>query len=497
MTTLKSLLEHFAFDRRSLIAFRSLLAVGIIVDLFNKIYNAKAFYSESGLLPQELWHELFGHISYRWSLHFFENEFFLYLVLVFHLVLAVCIFIGFSERIASAVLWILMISLSYRNPYIFYGGEKLLINLLLLSAFMPARNFQRSLNERSWLGKIGGFLLIVQVIALYSSSGITKMQSAIWSNGVALDYIFNMRGVTTAIGRWFGQFDTLETLLTYIIPLAEAFVPLLFLVPFFHNRFRTFGIFLLLSLNVGIALMLNIGFFMFFASAALVGCLPKEFWDQWSSFKLNTPFFTNDKMSIPAKARVMGTAIGGSIFFTVATVTFVDYHFTEKIAPYPKTVWTGIRGLEMYQNWSLFTRVDDTAKWYVSKAYLKNGNWVDVLQGGAEVNWRAKPEPVKMFRRNSKWRLVFNKVYANRKNKKVLDAFGRSVANNWNAGKAPTEHIKHITFYKLSSSNDSVNQVTPEWVKYLKWPLEPSNAISARENSRIKGGQISKQLEYR
>ena len=91
MKTLKSIFDFFEIDHRSLIAFRSILTIGLITDLFNKLLNAKAFYSESGMLPYDVWCDLYGGKAYYWSLHFLENDTTLCIAISFQVLLAISI----------------------------------------------------------------------------------------------------------------------------------------------------------------------------------------------------------------------------------------------------------------------------------------------------------------------------------------------------------------------------------------------------------------------
>ena len=315
---------------------------------------------------------------------------------------------------------------------------------------------------------------MIQAISLYSSSGITKLGTEIWTNGEAIGLALNMRMVATPFGRWFCQFGSLNSVLTYITPWVESLVPFAFLLPFWNRRIRIAAVLVMLSLNVGIALTLNVGHFMFYATAVLTACLPKEFWDQLGLFKQKEPDTVDEpeKMPLPAMARVISSAFFGCLIFLITTVTFIDFHFSEKLLPYPKPVWTTIRGLEMYQNWGVFTKLNDTNVWFVAKANLKNGSTVDILQDGNAVVWDAQPGPPALFRRNSKWRVAFQKAYARRKNRKAINAFARSLIEHWNTGKSSKEQVDRLTLYLLRAKLDSLDKIS--YVKYLVWTRKPS-----------------------
>ena len=66
--------EILTLDARSLAIFRILLSLGMIFDLANRLKNFDFFYSNVGILPVQLWNEIWGSKPYYWSLHLSDSN---------------------------------------------------------------------------------------------------------------------------------------------------------------------------------------------------------------------------------------------------------------------------------------------------------------------------------------------------------------------------------------------------------------------------------------
>lgn len=470
MNTLTRLLDFLKIDYRSARAFRLLLGLGLFFDLINRIRNASYFYTEDGMLPKEVWQELFGIKAYNWSFHFFENEILVVAVLAIHLILTLGLILGRYERIASVVLWILMLSLNGRNPFLFYGGEKLMTALLLISIFIPDSKSKGTSKQIKTLAGIGGALILVQTAILYAGSGISKLQGKGWTDGSAMGDILQMNLLTYPLGRWFGQFETLNYLLTFTVPYVEIILPILLFLPFFDNRIRSAAVLLLLTLNIGIAAMLDVGYFMFYASAALIACLPTSFWEMIPFVSFKAKMETPENLSTSfMKYSLLPTGLLAIVILGIMSFTFYEEYHLRKVSNYPMAIWNTIRGANLYQNWGLFSKPGEERIWYVSKAHLENGKWVDIMQEGEKVSWDAQKEPPALFKSNSKWRLAFGKSYKYRKNQKAQESFAKCMQRYWQDHYPEKTGIEAITLYRLHQKYE-LEDKDPKWEKFLIWP---------------------------
>ncbi len=516
--------RNFQPDRRSLVAFRVMLALGLLLDLTQRLRNAPYFYSEDGILPQEIWETLFGVRAYYWSLHFLSPGL-LYALLLFQIVLAFALLVGYRTRLVSLLSWVLMLSLVLRNPLLHYGGDKLAPILLLIAAWLPlshpfgrVRNAPRTQSPVAPVAPVAyvGFLwLLTQMAVLYIASGASKLGSSFWQNGTALRNVFDMNMLVRPLGLWFAQFEPLLHLMSLATPWAEIILPLLFFVPLWRGRLRALAVLGLLALNLGIHTMLDVGFFMFYASAGLLALLPTAFWDDSAralrplitlvatlSSKLTstrlgrraaTLFGRPDvpganveqgdrraKGAIRTAGEAASTALATTLALIFAALTVATGLESMNIVKltYPPHSWTLIRGLNLYQNWGLFTNPSTVATWYVAKAQLANGTWVDTLQEGGPVVWAHQERPNALFEENSKWRLAMAKANSYDDEEALFDALGRALAAKWNCEHAPDEALVELTIYKLTQPLPAQADVGRTWKKWLVWKAKSPSLCS-------------------
>lgn len=398
MKVLQALVKNFQPDWRSLVAFRITLALGLVLDLAQRYANARYFYSEQGILPLSLWEKLFGNRAYYWTIHVTGgSEWTFMILLLIQLILAFSILFGIRSRWVVWFSWFLMLSLVLRNPLLFYGGDKLVTLLLLIAVFLPLSKANNLSAPASLVSKLSFLWLMVQMAILYIASGLSKLSSVYWRDGSALSNVLNMDMLVRPIGVWLSNFDLILRPLSFLTPWAEIILPLLFFVPLWKGRVRLFGVASLLALNCGIQLTLDVGFFMFYASAGLLALLPAVFWDWFAKKPCKWSYLTpliklhatgegsqsqirqpEKAISLHSKLRVTALSVVMLSFIGVTVATGLE---SMKVVTlnYPTWGWTLIRGLNVYQNWGLFTHPEPASVWYVSKAKLADGTWVDIL----------------------------------------------------------------------------------------------------------------------
>lgn len=493
MRSLRTLSQYLQLDRRSLVAFRVVLAVGLLLDLSQRLASAAYFYSERGILPYELWESFFGHRSYYWTLHFLDGSEVLFKgVVLLQMGLAFCLLVGYRTRWVCLFSWVLLLSLVLRNPLLSYGGDKLVPILLLIAAFLPLGQYRE--RAPSLVARLAFLWLVVQMAVLYIASGVSKIESVYWQNGTALSNVLDMNMLVRPVGSWFGQFEPLLRFMTVTTPWAEIILPLIFFIPLWRGRFRAAAILGLLTLNVGVQTMLDVGFFMFYASAGLLALLPAVFWDDlglaWRftlarvggphislpSSWLRMPRTAHKKVGwkvphglpVPPRARVVILCVVMFGFMGVTIGTGLESMKLIKLS-YTSWSWTLVRGLNVYQNWGLFTDPGPTATWYVAKAKLANGTWVDILQAGRHVDWAHQKEPNALFTQNSKWRVALSKVNAFDDRDALQKAVGNALAAKWNDEHPPSEEVLELTVYKLTQPLPIEKDSGRRWQEWLVW----------------------------
>lgn len=489
-TLLNSLLRALEPDARSLLAFRVILALSLFFDLLQRFLEAPYFYTETGILPRALWGTLYGAEPYYWSLHLLAGETWLVRgVLLAQLALALCLLIGYKTRWVCLLSWVLLLSLVLRNPLLHYGADKLAPLLLLIAAFLPLSN--RSLSSRARRGALPGstaqtfitrlafWWLLMQMAVLYIASGRSKLLGQYWQNGTALENVLDMNMLVRPLGVWFADFEGLLRLMTWAVPWAEIVLPLLFFVPLWRGRVRTFAVLGLLGLNLGIQTMLDVGYFMFYATVGLVALLPGSFWDDFSRLtglsgrasasSASVPPFLKRSVPTPTGLRTRLTGLGAAVVLGLMAITLTTglegMGFIK--VTYPPGSWTLIRGLNMYQNWGLFTDPAPVAYWYVAKARLKDGSWVDILQDGGPVTWAYQRRPNVLFARHSRWRAATTAVGSEAVDG-LRPAFGRALEQRWNDRQPPDREVAELTLYLFSQPLPIVGESGRTWQVWLE-----------------------------
>ncbi len=438
----------FQIDPRSFFLFRIILGVSVLIDLTQKTLEVEYLFSELGVMSSSAWQELYGSQPYYWSFHLQPGALWVtYVLLAIQFALVACLIRGVWLRPAFALSAILMLSLILRNPIMSYGGEKLLTALLLIGAFLVPSKLPVASKKKNaaaaragldWgITKWGGMLLAVQVVILYCASGVAKMDESFWQEGTALFNALHTTQIVKPIGIWMCQFEGLLQFITKVTPPIEAYLPLLILVPFFRQRCRTLAILMLLGLNLGIYSILQVAFFMPYASAALIGLLPTSFWEDvlrlkawacgrseklaaffaraesawqrrsalWAwlpkiSFTWQSPF--HFPKVVPQRAwYITRVSLAGlmalmMISSAVKSMKIVEYKM-------PTFAFNTIRALNLYQNWGLFVDLPPYSYWWVAKARLTSGEYVDLYQDGAEVEYEYRRGQSHFYQYNNMW----------------------------------------------------------------------------------------------
>ena len=179
---MKKYLEHqFALDFRSLSAFRIGLGLIILLDIIFRLTDFTSHYTEEGVAPMSLLFESSQDRYLKWSL-FFLNEstawaIFLFVILIYS---AICFMIGYKTKIHSILLWILVLSVQARCPYINFGADSVIRLLLFWGMFLPlgerwSIDSRRNKDAKSGAYySISGIAFTLQVVMIYWFNAVAK-----------------------------------------------------------------------------------------------------------------------------------------------------------------------------------------------------------------------------------------------------------------------------------------------------------------------------------
>ncbi len=189
------------------------------------------------------------------NIHFFLSTI-LFLIVLFAF--------GIGRSITTVLLFLSWYILQQLNIYILNGGDNYLIIILLYMCFTNSFTHLTLSNSRGFLeNSITNFLsnlavysIIIHLCLIYFISGISKIHSDLWYNGVAVYYIMNIeRFQGTDYNVIIAKNGFLVTITTYGTMFWEAFFTLL--VSLQSMRVPTLIIGVLLHLSIYVFMMIH------------------------------------------------------------------------------------------------------------------------------------------------------------------------------------------------------------------------------------------------
>ncbi len=280
-------MEVFGADLRSLALFRIVLALLVLADLANRVTDLSAHYTDGGVLPRTV---LVSQVLSRWSfsLNLMNGEpFFQALLFGVAAVAALGLLVGYRTRLMTIVVWVLLLSIQWRNPLVGGADGPLLRLMLFWAMFLPLGAYwsvDRALKDGVLrlstrfvsLATVG---LFMQIAFVYWFTAALKSGPEWRMDGTALYYALSLDQISTPVGRYLLNFPDLLTVMTYATFGLEALGPFLLFCPFFTGPVRTGAVMAFMSLHFGIWLTMDIGIFPWISAFCMVCFLPGWFWD--------------------------------------------------------------------------------------------------------------------------------------------------------------------------------------------------------------------------
>ena len=278
----------YALDARSLAALRIGLAALVLLDLGLRTADLVAHYTDLGVLPRELVPP--GSWDFAWSLHRlggspgFEAALF-----AVHAAAAGALLLGWRTFWASLLTAVLTISLHGRNPLLRDGQDDLLRVLLVWGVLLPwgSRWSLDVLRGRAWhpLGSPAGSSVataatagyLLQLLLVYWSSAIAKLESPWWRSGEALSLAMSISRYETRLGQLLRHAPALLHAATYAVLAFEILGPAVVLLRR-EPRWRTLEVVAFWLLHLGMASVLRLGLFPLISAVGWVALLPGSIW---------------------------------------------------------------------------------------------------------------------------------------------------------------------------------------------------------------------------
>ena len=400
----------FAIDLRSLAALRICLAAIVLGYVFGQFANLDTFFSEDGILPNELSAEYLNEDAY-WSLYWLSNTTRTAQTMMVLTVLAAgSMLFGFQTRASTLLCLVLVWSLQIRNPLVLTAGDILLRMLLFWSLFLPLGRIWSvdSANEdrrpRSWnVISIASAAIMLQVAYMYFFSGIAKWNEY-WLSGSAIEYSMNLEMYVKPLGSILVEYPTLMKILTFVTLLSEVICPILMFIPRIttFNRGVAMGVFWLLHL--GVWLTMSIGLFSITAICAWLVFIPSE---QWNAMLGQPVGFKNESSS---RSRPL------ALFFHILTAVFLAYITLQNLANAGCWPINKIPNLEKFgattmtiQKFHMFDRPPMASPWFEYVGNLDGGEKVDLFYF-PHREFGQKPDSVFDYMQSQSWRRVHSNL---------------------------------------------------------------------------------------
>lgn len=320
---------HFPINQTALEIFRVTIGLLILVDLLIRFTDLEAHYTNLGVLPKNYSFIdsliRFGKID----IFFFSESFFYHqLVFVVGFVSAFAFCIGFKTKLSQIMLWIVLLSVQNRIPYINEGADIYIRVIFFWSLFLPlGKKFTfRNLMSKpenstspiySTVDSIALYVYSVQIGLVYLCSVLVKAKTSYWPSGRALELAFQVDVVRGQFAELLLPHTGILHFLTYLT-LGVQFVGFLALVcpPNFMKRLRVIIFGTLIGMHLGIALTLAVGLFPYFAIFSLIPLFP-----QFGSMKKS---YVNKKRGNKFKDGIRIALITASLLYV--SLRFIDYY---------------------------------------------------------------------------------------------------------------------------------------------------------------------------
>ena len=299
-----------AVDPRALAAFRIGLGTLLIADLLRRSRSLTAFYTDAGVLPRRA---LFADYSGTYSLHALSGE--PWAVASLFAVagaVALALAVGYRTRLATAVSWLLLLSLQARNPMVLNAGDALLAMLLFWGVFLPlgARWSVDAIRRAAAanpeddaiadaadgveddaasetapspggphaaaIATVASLGVLLQMLVMYVTNGVHKLEGDLWMGGEAVAYVMQADHFTYLLGDHIAAFPTLLRAATYVW-VALLFASPLLILSTGYSRAVVASLFV--GMHLGMAVTMRIDLFPVIAVVGFIPFYQTPVWD--------------------------------------------------------------------------------------------------------------------------------------------------------------------------------------------------------------------------
>lgn len=346
------------------------------------------------------------------------------------LLAAVAFCLGVQTRLASLVLWLVLLSVQNRNPFLNEGADIYVRVVLFWSLFLPLGqrlNLAGALaGRRPGAGKeptrnspvtpLVLYAYSIQIGLVYLCSFLVKASTAYWREGRGLELALQVDVVRGPGAEWLLPHAGLLSVLTWLtlaIQLAAAVV--LLLPTGLLVRARLLVLAGLVGMHVGIVGALSVGLFPFYAAASLLPLVPTR--ADWRGEVGAAAAIRPGAWTWRARAQLAASALA------------LGYVFVHLLAYYelggrlPARIDTALaragRLTGLHQHWIMFSGIEyNPIGWVVGRRSDGSSQTIFSIEKGARQDWdrgeAPPPYPSAAAFSGYRWKKLYVKSFRRR-----------------------------------------------------------------------------------
>lgn len=362
--------KRLSIDVQSLRLFRCALGLTLALQFAGYLTEAQALLSDEGVLPIESWKKL-PHANWPWVsslLALSGSTLWSECCLMLGILLALLLAIGYRVRWISLSLLVLLHSVQARNPWVLYAADKLLFLLLLWYSLLVA-SLGRQGASGSVIRHLAGWGLRLQVCVMYLFSVLRKTGHT-WEEGTAVRYVLEIDQFSRPEASWLLDLPpNYLQIMTWSTLTLECLAP--FMLLSISIRWRCLGLFSLCMLQLGFWFTMDLGWFPWISTLALIPHLPARLTGKPDRASFLEPF------RFSHWDRLAGWLLVGMLGWNLA----MNHTYPDTLkSRLPAWIGQSIALLRLDQYWGMFApnpMVHDG--WFVMLATYPGGQQLDLL----------------------------------------------------------------------------------------------------------------------
>ncbi|WP_192822374.1 HTTM domain-containing protein [Rufibacter sp. LB8] len=465
----------FYADVRALSLMRIWVAAVLLLDIGIRATDLEAHYSNMGVLPLHVLHANAWN-QYFFSLHalsgLWQFQAMLFLVAAGA---AVAMLLGYHTRWATAISWVLLLSLQNRNPLITQSGDSLLRMLLFWGMFLPwhrhysvdARKISPSIDSKpTQYVSAATVAYLLQVAWVYVFTALLKSGPDWTTDGTALYYALSIDQVLMPGGKLIYPYPELLKFLTHATYYGELYLPFVLLIPWRTTWWRLLFIMCIVGLHIGISLTLFVGLFYLISISAVIGLLPTPAMDfldrrlrvgygrvqqRWEGLAKSVASPVRVQVNVQWQAprwaqRIPRKYVREALVLTCLVLAFWWNLGTlrKPALQFPKALEAAALVPRLDQNWSMFApNVFKDDGWYILEGITTTNKKVDLNQQGKEPD-TVKPASVMGLFKNDRWR-KYSENYLFSPNAYMRPYYCFYLLRRWNEAHPKQEQIQELS----------------------------------------------------